>query len=60
MRYVAVSVVTDRETHRMITVNLAHAPRVNNYITSPNQPKNLANLYIYEEIMTKIDDELNL
>ena len=33
MRYVAVSVVTDRQTdrqtHRTITVTLTHAPRVN-------------------------------
>ena len=33
-RYVAASSVTDRQTHRMTTVTLAHAPRVNK--TIPN------------------------
>ena len=30
MRYVAVSVVTDRQTHRSTTVTLVHVLRVNN------------------------------
>ena len=29
MRYVAASTVTDRQTHRMTTITLVHAPRVN-------------------------------
>ena len=29
MKYVAVSLVTDRQTHRMTTVTLVPAPRIN-------------------------------